>query len=152
MRRIPEIFGFYSNVQTESSIELCQKLFERAEKTVHIVAGELRYEFYADSRIVEILRRKLGERVAVEIIHGPDADPRTRALLLEQSDNHLVVYELEFRPDTHFMVIDGKHVRVEEPHVSGQASRAHVVFDTLFLAQELEDEFSTLRQVARQIR
>lgn len=141
------VFGVIPNTDLESGIKICKELFDRAKSSIRIVAGNLDSRFYNNSQIVQALEKASERGVLIEIIHGPQIDPASKEILRLKSEKKVKLYRYKKRPADQFMVIDRKHVRVEEFHHSEQDERrAYVKYNTIFLGQRLEIEFAELMQ------
>lgn len=122
------------------------KLFSKAESRIKVVSGELPYEVYCNNGLVEVMQQALKKGCTIEIIAGPSAE---RESLEFFSSHGISVYVLEEWPSRHFAVVDGKHVRLEEPHQQGAKERVQYIIYNFKDATELENKFDTLRQQAR---
>ncbi|HIE52953.1 MAG TPA: hypothetical protein EYP85_14470 [Armatimonadetes bacterium] len=87
------------------------------------MSGTLRYEFYELDSIVELCRQCLERGVSIKILVGKDWDTRTERIprLLQRyaPASGLRVYRApdpQPTPRPHFVVVDQKHVRIEEEH------------------------------------
>lgn len=122
------------------------ELFGKAKHSIKIVAGELASQFYLNPQIIQALEERIARGVTIEIIHGPDADEESATTLHSLG---IKLYEHGPRPTIHFMVVDGKHARVEESHLSGDEERCdYRKNSTYFLGRSLEKRFSELKSEA----
>ena len=142
--------GFTSNANIGHSIKGCEGLFSKARQSIHIVAGELNSELFERPSVIKkfsTLATRQKNPVNIQILYGPRSDPETRTLFKIAEDiPNIELTQLRTRPTGHFMVVDGKHTRVEEFHEEFAPERkAYVTYDTWFLGDKLETEFRKLK-------
>jgi len=122
------------------------KLFRKAESSVRIVSGGFPYRLYGSEGIVNALKQALDRRCTVEVITGPEASSRSLKLW---SSHGASVYVLSEWPSQHFAVIDGKHVRIEDPHSHDEEKRVQYVIDNFKNVGELNRKFEELKKQAK---
>lgn len=133
-RRLPEIKGIWKDLMATAQVSL------------KIVGGELNSEFYEDEGILEELEAAIDRDVQVEIVHGPNVDPKTKRIFELEQENKVALYGLRDRPQSHFMVVDETTAEVESFHAPRAGDRQiFTKSDTLFLAQRLSIEFEKLK-------
>ena len=126
-----------------------KKLLRKAEKSVKIVSGELPYRVYSQPRLIEVIKDALeNKKIGVEVVAGPAADERSVEIL---SSNGASVYQLDQRPTLHYFVIDGKHVRIEEPHDEHQKYRTFYTVYNFKYARLLEKKFREMKKQAEKV-
>ncbi|MCL4487842.1 MAG: hypothetical protein M1570_06890 [Chloroflexi bacterium] len=141
---------FFGMSRYSGNIERIQEeswaLFRSAKKDLKIVAGELNNDFYADQQTLESLAEARRRGVQVKIVHGPERNEKTIAVLKENGAELAV---LPARPRIHFTVADGKNTKVEEFHLPGDRNRVYYVkYNTSYLGRRLEEEFAQLETQA----
>ena len=145
------ITGFTLNEDITHSLKECKGLFGQANKSIHIVAGDLESTLFEDKEVLDILKQRMNRQknpIDVQIIYGPKHDPKTHTIFEWESPN-LLMAQVPTRPSAHFMIIDNKHTRVEEYHEQFKPERkAYIAYRTLFLADKLETEFAKLKSQA----
>jgi hypothetical protein len=145
-----KLLGILSNTEVARGKQICKELFKKAGASIKIVSGNLSSSFYNDPEIIQALDEASQRGVCIEIIHGTPMDLGNGRLFELQEQGKIMLYALKEYPIHQFIVVDGKHVRVEEPHYQKQGSRrAYAVHNTLFLGRKLEVEFNKLRIFAK---
>lgn len=140
-------FGLDVNRSKESSKEACTKLFNQAKNSIVIVSGELNGEFYGDSRICKALTNAGKRGVSLEIAYGPQVSSKilTAVQKLEKQYSNVKLYPLSERPEPHFMLIDGKTIRVQLGHLPGaEEHRAVIKHDSPEVAATFSSFFDSL--------
>lgn len=145
--------GFEPNEDMRHTIKGCEKLLSKAKRSIHIVAGDLDSELFEKQSIIDIfntLTTREKNPVNIQIVFGPKADTKTRKLFEVARENAKIeLIKLQKRPSAHFIVVDGKHTRVEDFHEQFTPERrAYLAYDTVFLGDRLESEFENLRSQA----
>ena len=122
-------FGLEVNRSEKSSKGACVKLFNQAEDSIVIVSGELNGEFYGDSGICRALTDASKRGVSLEVAYGPQASNQILTALqdLRKKYSNVKLYPLSERPERHFMLIDGKTVRVQLGHLSGNKEHRAII-------------------------
>jgi len=141
--------GFTPNENINHSITGCEELLSKAKHTIHIVAGDLDSQLFENPTILDILQTittREKNPVNVKILFGPKTDSKTQKLFeMAQGNANIELIKLRERPTGHFIVVDGKHTRVEEFHEQSAPERkAYMAYDTIFLGDKLEAEFDNL--------
>jgi len=128
---IPKVFSFGLEVNrnAESSKEACRHLFSQAKDSIVILSGELNEEFYGDSRICGTITSAAKGGVPVEVAYGPQPSNRILTALqnLAKKYDNVKLYPLPERPERHFMVVDGKTVRIQLEHLPGNKEHRAVI-------------------------
>ncbi len=145
-------YGFKKNTSLKKAVEYSVELFRLAEDSIWFVGGSLDAELWANPEVIEALTAAKDRNVEIRIIFGPMLDPENNAIRdfwrkykdEYDDDDRVHLYKLGYRPQSQFTVVDGKHVRVEEPHIPRQPRRAWVRHNTLMLARRLELDFTAL--------
>jgi len=144
--------GFTSNDQLSDAVGDCVKLFSKARKSIHIVSGDLDARVFEHLEVTEMLRN-LATRdekpVSIQILVSPELDAQTYTLpKIAQEVPNVELVRLPTRPTGHFIVVDSKHTRIEEPHEPFSPERkAYSAYNTFFLADRLEAEFAELKSL-----
>jgi hypothetical protein len=144
--------GFSPNKNMDHAVESCKELLSTAKHSIHIVAGDLDSELFENPAILDMLRTlatRKHDPVSIQILYGPTPDTKTHELYKMAKDVGITLIRLPVRPNGHFIVVDGKHTRVEEYHEQGAPERkAYMAYNTLFLADKLEGEFEDIKSEA----
>ena len=145
---ILRLLGVKSNLLPEQTRKLCTELFGMAESKIQIVSGNLAKDFYTDGSIGGALAKS---KASVEIVYGPGADEESKRVLSGLRPNGRVkLYEHPTPIQGHFMIVDGKHARVEAGHHPKQEERrAFIKYNTFFLSGRLAEEFNRLKAESR---
>lgn len=123
-------------------------LLETAEASVHAVSGRLPFFVYGGFGIPDILKRKLASNVSISIISGNTIDQESKDLLLDLGAH---LFQLEYRPRQHFVIVDSKHLRVESAHISEYDFRKQwTIYDHPGLKKYIE-MFDDLKRKAKEV-
>ncbi len=140
------VLGIKTNRDVLRGKMLFTKLVDRAQSRVCIVSGNLSHTFYNDAEVLETFRRAHGRGVEIEIIHGPNINENSQAILRLNQEGIVRLYRFPERPKHHFVVVDEKHIRVEDFHLEGQAERqAYFKNNTMYLAKKLTMRFAYMK-------
>lgn len=127
-----------SNWGIEKLIETSKQFFEVTSQELLIQAGNLDPEFYENDIICNGLRRVLEKGCKVRIICSPlnECNPKTKTLFKFQENPNfdIKILHARERPDTHFMVSDNKHYRLERKHLPGVHYEADIVYNNCTFA------------------
>lgn len=123
------------------------ELFSKAKSSIKIVSGGFSSRLYLDHKgIVDAIKQALKGECKVEIAVGPDAKEET----LKFWDLHgASIFLLDQWPVQHFAVVDGKHVRLEDPHPAGEEKQVQYVVYNFKYADLLQKRFDALKKEAR---
>jgi sugar-specific transcriptional regulator TrmB len=129
----------------EKAIDDLKQLFDKATENIQIVSGKLPYLVYGDSTIIESLMEAVKRGASIDIVTGPNSDDKSLEFFagLGASVSILPAWQPH-----HFMVIDGRHVRIEKRHAENAKRRVHYVIMDYKNAIELEHEFYNLKKQA----
>ncbi len=135
------IFGNYTKEHAACVVELFVK---SAQKTIDLLSGCYPFSFYGD--ITGLLENAANRDVKVRIITLCPNDNQVLAELSRKNNN------IEYRPGrlkkdvsvSHFMVVDEKRYRLEEPHKDGdpETVKAEICCNGTGKAFELETLFN----------
>jgi len=140
------LLGIKTNRDISRSKVFFKELIDRAQSWIGIVAGNLSHEFYDDPEILEAFRQAHGRGVEIEIIHGPNVDEKSQAILRLAQEGIVHLYRFPKRPKNHFVVVDEKHVKVEDFHLKDQLERqAYIKYNTIYLAKRLTVRFAHMK-------
>ena len=155
MRAIYRLFGFRYYYSIEEGVEETAHLYASASDTLLILSGELFRDVWREDLVTQALLDVTHQAPAVniEIVLGPPSsvDPQVlRSLSSLASQDRLSLYTLESRPDLHFAVADGRHVKVEDPHEPHARSRSgYIAYNVPRLAALFETNFRFAKRRAR---
>ena len=144
------VLGERWNATIEDSRKECGNLFKGAKNSIRMVTGELQHDLFEDNRVLSLLEdvsTRKENPVTVEIIHGPNPDPRSKRIFkLQQRKNSRVhIMRLSKRPKTHFVLVDNKKFRIEKYHEANKPERMAYMktrspmFINRILAEKFED-------------
>lgn len=120
-----------------------QKLFRKASYSIQIVSGGFSSKVYCTKEIQDSLDLALKKKCLIEVIVGPDAD---KECVKGWISHGIPIYFLDQNPDSHFALVDGKHVRVEEPHKVGYKKRVQYIIYNFKNAEKLSIFFEELKK------
>lgn len=130
--------GTESYFSLEEAFEPMADLIDNAERGVRIVSD---LDEMSDPKITQALERASERGVFVCIAHGPELEESERILQL-QREGKVELCQLDKRPRSHFMAVDGRHTMVEEFHLpQTQSRKLFIKHNTATLAQRLELDF-----------
>lgn len=130
-----------------AGLQAVVKLLSEARSSIKIVTGEARYEVYnGNSKVLEALKQARDE-CTIDILVGPDADAKSLKALASL-ERPMSLYQLSQWPPLHFIVVDKKHVRLEEAHLPGQKERVQYIIYNFEGAERLDRKFNELTQQA----
>ena len=122
----------------KKSIELSLRMFNKTEESIRIIAGRLNPEFYENLSIRQSLDNVIDRGIAVEIIAGPE--------ILGKPSKKWEVYKTPCREENHFIVVDRKHVKLDDYHSNNsEPGQRNVAFYTPHFGKELYTYFSKLK-------
>jgi sugar-specific transcriptional regulator TrmB len=125
----------------ENVIRDIKKLLSKAKHSIKVVSGEFPYEVYCEDGVADVVEKIFERGVEDKIFTGPDANKSSLSFF----DSHgASVYKLKKWPTEHFIVVDGKHARLEKAHEEGQEKRTHYIVYNYKHAKELENKFDAL--------
>lgn len=122
-----------------------KELLGKAESSIKIVAGEACYSAYSSLR--EELEQALERGCDIEVILWKQANKKSVNALESLG---IPVFKLDQRPDQHFVVVDGKDVRLEQPHRQGQEERVQYIIHNFKNAGKLNKRFEELKKQAEE--
>ena len=156
------------NSNTELAIKHIAKLINAASSSIKIVSGTLSPKIYCDPRVFEFLREAKERGVKIEIIISSESVPLDR---IKPNDEKLAKNFFELwgwvkkgeikvsavpkNPQSHFMIIDNLHVRMEDKHKitfikTARETKRHATTSLLNpkLANKFDSKFSKLKKKA----
>lgn len=135
----------------------CRNLFKSAKHNIRIVAGELQHEVFEDDQIIAVLEdlsTRDKDPITIEIIHGPNPDPKSKRIfeLQKKAKGRVSIMKAPKRPATHFVLVDGSSYRVEKYHKAREPERMaymktkHPLFINRILARKFDDLTLTIKK------
>jgi hypothetical protein len=121
----------------------------KAKKKLYIVSGNLDSEVWQSPKVIKSLMEAADKGVDIRILFDSARHPHNVELRKLAQHKKLHLYEYHEAIGGHFIVADGKHVRLEELHLRDAPQRAWVLENTRALGNQLESEFLNLLQAAR---
>lgn len=138
------------NAMTEDTIDVSLKLLKEAKRSIKIVTGELNSFFYKDDRTQKELSRAANKGVSIEIAYLASRDTDSDfAKEFTKSIPAAKMIEIKDKEEAkrHWMVVDGKHVRIEREHPVGlYDSAAIIIRDARPLAEEYSRKFGKIEE------
>ena len=150
------LLGERWNSSITESLNECKKLFKNANRSVRVVAGELQHDVFDNDQVLTILKEvstREKKPVRVEIIYGPNPDPKTKRIfaLPKKTNGNVQIMQVPERPRTHFIIVDDNRIRIERfHHVNEPERRAYMKRNTMFLHSILAEKFDALKASSRQ--
>lgn len=142
-------YGIEHNYSMDETRNVCTRMFNRARKSIRIIAGTLHKDFYDSESISGSLERAAERGVAIEIMYGPGVTIEKHKISLLK-DKGVKFFQLPQKPPRHLMSIDDKDVRVERSHEPApEATNAIIYHDARSLAAVVGDIFEKLRNTAQ---
>ena len=120
------------------------KLLSTSRLEIRIVSGRATSNVYESDVVlaaIETARRK--HNVQIELFTGPNPN---KSAIQKWKSFGATINVLKSWPERHFALIDGRHARIEEPHVQGLDDNKcvqYILYNYAY-AQELEETFSDL--------
>ena len=146
------LLGERWNATITDSTRECNILFRSANNSIRIVTGELQHELFEDNEVLSILEdlsTRKEKPVTIEIIHGPNPDPRSKRIfkLQQKAKGRVYIMRLPKRPLAHFVLVDEKKFRVEKYHEANKPERMAYMKTrgSLFLNRILAEKFEDLK-------
>ena len=148
-------FGFHTGYLSElngdlpNAIESIVNLFMSASESIRILSGQLSPEIFSNPEVVKELNEARKRGVKIEIVLGePDAQ-----IMNGEEVKKLANYigRAKKRVCSHFIVIDGEHVRIEDKHpkrtdfAQPQHRKARIRFFASSLAQYFSKQFELIK-------
>ena len=151
MATFAEVYsGTRINKLLEREVIISENVFANSREYIKIVCGRLNSKFYNDERIVEAFKKAHNNGATIEIICGPEVDPNTKAVTQMCKNNIVEVWQSERWPKSHFWIVDGKDVRLEDPHTIEFQKNTHasILSDAKPIAEDLLKRFENLKREA----
>jgi hypothetical protein len=143
MRAVYRLLGLRYFYTANQSVKHTAELYRSARNSLYIVAGELNADVWTKEAIKRALHDLTGRKnpPRIKIVFGPreKADKATLDCLISlMQEGKLELYVVPERRERHFAVVDGVHVKVEEPHApQAQFRPGYVDYNNPELAAEL---------------
>ncbi len=152
MKTLYRLLGIRMFYSLQESIRPICSLFRTTKRGLLILGGELNHRLYLTDSFKSGLEGLATRGIPVEIISGPQDDEQTRVFLLalrQKYPQSVHIRKLKTRPARHFCVVDGMHVKVEDPHEPyAEEKTGYVSYNTPRLARKLTKEFEKAWAVA----
>lgn len=138
-------FDCSANREEEDTKKESAVLFKKAKNSINIVAGNVNSAFYNDSLIVDAIQSAVERGVNVRIAYDPHALQSRRVKSAVLKIPKVEVWKLKESPDRHIMIVDGKHVRIEQKHPNGAIRTPAIICRNAgLLARDKDLEFESL--------
>ena len=136
---------FTTNLHSEDTVRESLGLFNKAHKSINIVAGRLNSDFYNDKRTIASLNRAIRKGVSVNVAYAPSKDNDAHRIEFKKRFPKAHVRVAKKTPNRHWVCIDSKHLRIERTHAeTATITPAVVCRNASVLASEWEKKFATL--------
>lgn len=140
--RLERLFGKFlgigfSEVGNKTGLKDRKKLLSEAKESIKIVSTNL--------PSLDSLNEALNRGVAVEII---TVEGHSSYNLKQLSKRGILLFELKKPPPRQFDVVDGKHVRLEEPDAPWLPSQEQYVINNYSQSFGLLNKFASLKEKA----
>lgn len=135
------------NAGTEAAIHHARILFGLAQSEILVVSGELDPIFWDNKSLTDKLGNVLLDRgVRCIVLTGPETNLDALKELQPMMELKLLqVGFLAFKPKGHFMVVDSRHVRLEDPtQGEDSAVTARILYSVPALGHSMRKLFFTL--------
>jgi len=132
-----------ANMTSEQTKKESIKLFEKANKSIDIVAGNVNSGFYSDPDIIKVLTKiALKDNMSIRVLYDPERSSAIDASKIAGIKNINLVKSSK-KPLRHVTIVDGKHVRIEQKHENDNSmTPAFICYDSSKLAGELVNKFN----------
>jgi hypothetical protein len=134
---------------TDDSDDRQEKLIDfvlTAEESLQVVTGE--GMIYQDPRILAKLDTLIRAEKTVEVVFGPNMHPDTASKLERVG---AAIFRLDVMPEQHFVIVDGKRLRIEVPHTLSQKRRTQFFMSDPRTIITLTGVFEKLKHNASQL-
>jgi hypothetical protein len=144
----------YKSISLEDDIRLTIPLIKKAKKNIKIVTGELDSAFYNNPNVLSAFETSLKTiEDCIEIIAGPIFAKNNMGIKTLLKNEKFKLYNLPYRESSHFIVVDRKHVRIEEYHAPKEDKRfAYLRYYMPSFGAELFTYFNKLKNKGKLIK
>jgi hypothetical protein len=146
------ILGEKWNATMMDSQQECRKLFNSAKHDIRIVTGNLHHDLFENDQILSTLEDLITRDeapVTIEIIHGPNPDPKSKRIfkLQQKAKGRVSIMRAPKRPGAHFVLVDGLRYRIEQYHEADKPERIAFIKtkSPIFLNRILAEKFDDLK-------
>ena len=105
------------------------------------------------STLEELSTRKENP-ITIEIIHGPDPDPKSKRIfeLAKKAKGNVKIMSVATRPKAHFILVDNSKFRIEKYHGPNQRERMAYMKTRkpIFLNRILAEKFDELKAASQE--
>ena len=138
--------GIRANTNLQDTIKECAGIFSKAQKSISIVGGSLKSPFYRDNRIIESLKKAVGNGVTVRIAMENLNLSEDGAKGIRNIDN-IEVWQLTNPVERHQMSIDGSIARIEKKHDAEAVMHPAIICHRVpLMAQKIDKYFNELEK------
>ncbi len=140
--------GIRANKLPADTVKECVAIFDKAEKSISIVGGDLKAPFYHDNEIVASLKKAAGNGVTVRLaVENPNL-PEDEGKGIYSIDN-VKVWRLKKPAERHQMSIDGSIARIEQKHNTTAVMHPAIIsLRAPLVAQKIDRYFDKLEKTA----
>lgn len=137
-----------TNFGPETAIQTSVKLIFDSNEEIKMVT-DLTPLFFSEKKVLFALKEALNRGVRVKILFDPNTKVKKLKKfqkLVQEHMTYITLKKMQESPPYHFWVIDGIHIRLEEPHPFGEIKevRGEIRYNTLKLASHYDKIFSHL--------
>jgi hypothetical protein len=140
-------FGVRFNRVTKHGRLVIVKFTHKAQRSIHILSGELNQDFYSDGDMKDALLDAATRNLDIQIAFGPLVHKES----IEEFKNlfggysNVKLYRLATRPERHYMIFDGDTIRLQHTHPPhSEEPRAIILEKTPSVANTFEYFFHEL--------
>lgn len=134
--------GCSANSDAADTRKQCVGIFNKARKSIKIIAGDIDAGFYKDNAVIESLKKAADRGVVVEIATDKEKVTKKESIF---GIKNVKVWKIGEPVVRHKMSIDGKITRIEQRHQKGSAMTPAIICrDVSILAQEMDRDFDRL--------
>ena len=142
--------GIKTFVDAETLIKLSSEQFDSAQHSIQMVEEKFSSHIYNDSQIIRSIRDAINRDVKIQLICGPEFDPRNIELIKLIRNQHIDLFQLDKNPQAHFNVIDWVSTKLENPHGNTESFREGYFVQSMSLGNTHATEFNTLLALTQQ--
>lgn len=141
--------GFSANRSREDTLKESARLFNNARSSIKIVAGRLDSSFYQDQRTINALNKAVIKGAVIQIACYSPGNHGQFCALLKKNVPNARVSVLKHKPNRHWAIVDGKHVRIEGRHKDDAKNTPAIICrNSSALANVYADEFDSLEMTS----
>lgn len=140
-----------SNLSIKNAISEIHRLFSYANEQVIIVSGSLNHKIWNNNQLINDLIFLVKRGIDIQILCGPKLEIEKDSLIYNFlvdsiSKGEIKLYIREKKPESHLIIIDDTHIRLEKMHISNSKKREALIQNyTGSLAGRAKSKFEEYR-------